>query len=180
MRFLMAFLAVFAISLPAVSIAATTMTAVEAMTSTVFQENQTSFSGLAARVTFESDVLIPGLTFVPGIEYWRNHTHVSAYEINANRRDATLNLDARHKFHFRNVEPYLGAGFGLHFLSTAVEAPSFGIQRAETSLIKGGVSVLGGVLFPVGGKFQNFLELKYHHVTDYDQTKLNFGIAFRF
>jgi outer membrane protein with beta-barrel domain len=180
MRFFFPFLVVFAVSLPAAGHATTTMASVEAMTSTVFQENQTSFSGLAARVTFRSDAVTPGLSFVPGIEYWRNHTQVSAYQIDANRRDATLNLDARYEFHFRNVEPYLGAGYGLHFLSTEVEAPALGIQRAETSLIKGGVSAIGGVLFPMGGKLQNFLELKYHHVTDYNQTKLNFGIAYRF
>jgi hypothetical protein len=180
MRFRLPFLAVLALSLPAAGHAATTMSGVEVMTSTVFQENQTSFSGLAARVTFQSDALVTGLSFVPGIEYWRNHASVSAYEIDTNRRDATLNLDARYRFQFKNVVPYLGAGYGLHFLSTAVEAPSLGVPRAETSLIKGGVSAIGGVLFPVGGKFQNFLEVKYHHVTDYEQTKLNFGIAYGF
>ena len=41
-------------------------------------------------------------------------------------------------------------------------------------------AVLGGFLFPVGGKFQNFLELKYHYVTDYRQLKLNFGIGYGF
>ena len=70
--------------------------------------------------------------------------------------------------------------YGLHFLTTAVEAPALGLPRAETSLTKGGVSVLGGVLFPVGAKLQNFLELKYHWVTDYRQFKLNFGIGYRF
>ena len=179
MRFSLLIPAVLTLFLPVAGHAATTLSGVEAMTSTVFQENQTSFSGLAARVTFQSDA-VPGIAFVPGIEYWRNHTSVAAYEIDANRRDATLNLDARYKFKFRNVLPYLGGGYGLHFLTTQVEAPALGVPRAETSLIKGGVSVIGGVLFPVGGKFQNFLELKYHHVTDYEQTKLNFGIAYGF
>src|SRR5206468_948759 len=96
MRFLLAFLAfLLTASLPVSSFAATTMSSVEGMTSTVFQENQTSFSGLGARVTFQSDALVPGIAFVPGIEFWRNRTHVDAYGINANRRDATLNLDAR-------------------------------------------------------------------------------------
>ena len=178
MRFFLAVLAFLLTALPGASLAATTMSSVEGMTSTIFQENQTSISGIGARVTFQSEGLTSGLAFVPGIEYWRNSTRVKAYEINANRRDATLNLDARYLFRFRNVAPYLGAGYGLHFLTTEVEAPALGLARAETSLIKGGASILGGVLFPVGGKFQNFLELKYHHVTDYTQTKLNFGIAY--
>ena len=180
MRFILAFLALLLTASPAATFAATTLSSVEAMTSTVFQEQQTSFSGLGARVTFQSDAMVPGIAFVPGIEYWRNTTYLNAYEIDANRRDATLNLDARYRFHFKNVAPYLGAGYGLHFLSTEVEAPALGLPRAETSLIKGGVSVLGGFLFPVGGRFQNFLELKYHHVTDYRQFKLNFGIGYGF
>ena len=181
MRFPLAFLAfLVTASLPASGFADTTLSSVEGMTSTVFQENQTSFSGLGARVTFQSDALVPGIAFVPGIEYWRNSTRVKAYEISANRRDATLNLDARYLFHFKNVAPYLGAGYGLHFLTTEVEAPSLGLPRAETSLTKGGVSALGGVLFPLGGKLRNFLELKYHHVTDYRQFKLNFGIGYGF
>lgn len=179
MRFIRTFLAfLLAAFLPAASLAATTMTSVEGMTSTVFQERQTSFSGIGARVTFQSDATTSGLSFVPGIEYWRNKTNVDAYQISANRRDATLDLDARYRFKFRNVVPYLGAGYGLHFLTTEVEAPALGLARAETSLVKGGVSAMGGFLFPMGGKLQNFLELKYHWVTDYNQFKLNFGIAY--
>jgi len=179
MRFLLAFLAfLLTASVPASVFADTTLSGVEGMTSTVFQQDQTSFSGLGARVTFQSDALVPGIAFVPGIEFWRNRTHVDAYGITTNRRDATLNLDGRYRFKFRGVAPYLGAGYGLHFLTTAVEAPALGLPRAETALTKGGVSALGGVLFPVGAKLQNFLELKYDWVTDYRQLKLNFGIAY--
>jgi len=180
MRIFPAILALLVITIPATGLAATTLSRFEAMTSTVFQEQQTSFSGLGTRVIFQSDELVQGIAFVPGIEYWRNTTRVKAYEINANRRDATLNLDARYMFQFRNVAPYLGGGYGLHFLSTAVEAPALGLARAETSLIKGGVSVLGGVMFPIGSKLQNFIELKYHYVTDYSQFKLNFGLGYGF
>src|SRR5262249_18737212 len=140
MRFLPAFL-VFLVtaSFPASSFAVTTLSVVEGMTSTVFQQNQTSFSGLGVRAIFPSDALVPGIAFVPGIEFWRNRTHVDAYGINANRRDATLNLDARCRFQFRGVAPYVGAGYGLHFLTTEIEAPALGLPRAETSLTKGGV-----------------------------------------
>ena len=157
---------------------ATTLSGVEAMTTTVFQEQQTSFSGLGFRVNFQSDELVEGFAFVPGIEYWRNSTRLEQYGINAMRRDATLALDARYHFRFNSMSPYLGAGYGLHFLTTEVEAPAFGLPRAETSLTKGGLALLGGILVPMGGKFQNFIEVKYHHVTDYSQFKLNFRIGF--
>jgi hypothetical protein len=164
--------------MPAASLAATSTSSVEAMTSTVFQESQTSFSGIGVRVAFQPSGLLPGISFVPGLEYWRNSTRVNAYQISANRRDATINLGARYLFHFRNVGPYLGAGLAMHFLSTEVEAPSLGLPRAETALAKGGISALGGVMFPLGGRLQNFIELEYHDVADYRQLKLGFGIAF--
>ncbi len=167
-------------SLPATAFSATILSGVEGMTTTVFQEQQTSFSGLGLRATFQSDALVPGFAFLPGIEYWRNSTRVKTYQISAERRDATLALDARYAFHYRNIAPYLGAGFGVHFLTTEVAAPSLGLPYAEDALIKGGAAAFGGVLFPLGGKLQNFIELKYHHVTDYTQYKLNLGIAYGF
>jgi hypothetical protein len=170
------FLALF----PATSSAVTTLSGLEAMTATVFQEGQTSFSGLGLRTTFKSDALIGGFTFLPGIEWWRNSTKVKSYEISATRRDVTLAFDARYRFEFKNVEPYLGLGFGMHFLNTEVSAPTLGLASAENSLIKGGASAHMGLLFPVGSKFQNLIELKYHHVTDYRQYKLNFGITYGF
>ena len=181
MRFLLPFVvAALVAPLAPAAHAATTLSGVEGMTTTVFQEQQTSFSGLGFRVIFQSDELVEGFAFVPGIEYWRNSTRLQQYEINAMRRDATLVLDARYHFRFNNLSPYLGAGYGLHFLTTEVEAPGFGLPRAETSLTKGGISVLGGILVPMGGRFQNFMEVKYHHVTDYSQFKLNFGIGYAF
>ena len=170
----------FIVLLPAPSFAATTLSGLEAMTATVFQEGQTSFSGLGLRTTFKSDALVPGFTFLPGIEWWRNSTKVESYELSAERRDITLACDARYTFTFKNVEPYLGLGFGMHFLNTEVSAPTLGLASAENSLIKGGVSGTAGLLFPVGSKFQNLIELKYHHVTDYRQYKLNFGITYGF
>jgi hypothetical protein len=68
----------------------------------------------------------------------------------------------------------------VHFLTTEVSAPTLGLPHAETSLIKGGVAASGGVLFPLAGKLRNFVEVKYHHVTDYRQFKFNLGIAWGF
>ena len=174
-RFLPVFALALIASLPASARAVVTLNGVEGMTATVFQEHQTSFSGLGLRTSFESDDLISGFSFLPGIEYWRNSTSVKQFAIDAERRDATLAFDARYTFTYKGIAPFLGAGFGVHFLTTEVRTPTLG--HAETSLIKGGLSGSAGALVPLTGKLRNFVELKYHHVTDYRQFKLNLGIA---
>ncbi len=184
MRILPPFLVLAAaVSLSPAAFAATTLSGIEGMTATVFQEEQSSFSGIGLRVAFQSDELIPGIAFLPAIEYWRNSTKVQVQAggvIRAERRDATLSFDGRYSFHYRNFAPYVGAGFGIHFLTTEVTAPALGLPHAEDSVIKGGIGAQLGLLFPLGGKLRNFVELKYHHVTDFRQLKLNMGISYGF
>ncbi|HEY2954201.1 MAG TPA: hypothetical protein VGK89_02990 [Candidatus Eisenbacteria bacterium] len=183
MRYLPPFLALtVAVSLAPAAFAATKLSGIEAMTATVFQEEQSSFSGLGIRVNFQSDELIPGIEFLPGLEYWRNSTkvRVTAGTIRAERRDATLSFDARYSFHYGNFAPYVGTGFGIHFLTTELSAPAFNVPRAEDSVIKGGLGAQVGLLFPYGQKLRNFVELKYHHVTDFRQLKLNMGLTYSF
>jgi hypothetical protein len=55
-----------------------------------------------------------------------------------------------------------------------------GLNHESDSLIKGGVSALGGVAFGLAGHIDNFLELKYHHLPGYRQVKLNWGLAYNF
>ena len=162
------------------SVAAGPIAGLDLMSSTVVQEGQSSFSGLGVRARLASARLIPGIDFLPSVEYWRAHTTVPSFGIETSRRDATLGVDARYTIQRDTWSPYFGAGFGIHFLSTKVNAPSLGLVDREDSLIKGGVSVLGGVRFPITKKIENILEAKYHFVSDYRQLKLSWGLAFNF
>jgi opacity protein-like surface antigen len=152
----------------------------EAQMSTIMQEDQSSFSGLGLRARLGSPLLIPQIEFVPGIEYWRNKAHLNPYDIEGTRKDATLALDVRYNFGGSAFRPYLGAGLGIHFLSSEVDAPAFGLNDESDSLIKGGAAFLGGVDFPITEKINNFLDVKYHHLSDYRQLKINWGIGFAF
>jgi hypothetical protein len=73
----------------------------------------------------------------------------------------------------------VGAGLGVHFLSTEVDAPSYGLNHATDSVIKGGLSALAGITFPLSKRLDNFIELKYHHLPGDSQLKINMGIAWR-
>lgn len=152
---------------------------VEAMTATVMQRHQSSFSGIALRAKIQPPQLIPQVSLMPTIEYWRNSSQIETFGIEASRKDATLGVDARYDFKAGGFEPYLGAGFGIHFLSVAVDAPTLGLNDERDSLIKGGLTVLGGASFAISDRLANFVELKYHHVTDHEQLKLNFGLGWK-
>ncbi len=155
-----------------------TLTAIEAMTATVLQEDQSSFSGLAVRVRLQPPRMMKQFELMPTIEWWRNSSTLRPYDIHTTRKDATIGVDARWNFASESFRPYIGAGWGLHFLSDKVNAPSLGVPEQTYSVTKGGLAILGGVSFALSGKLDNFLDLKYHHVTDFRQFKINWGISY--
>lgn len=158
--------------------AAGSVTGVDAMSSSIMQHNQTSFSGLGARLRLTPVPTVGGFEVLPGIEYWRSSTTVEVYDIKSQRRDATLAIDGRYRFAGGSARPYVGAGFAIHFLSDEVHAPSLGVPDASHSIMKGGLAVLGGVSLPLAGAFESFLEAKYHAVTDNEQLKLSWGLTY--
>jgi hypothetical protein len=150
------------------------------MSATVMQEKQSSFSGLAARLRLTIPGTIPGIEVLPTVEYWRNSTTLTPYDIKGTRVDATLGGDIRYAFEAGPWHPYLGAGYGIHFLSTQVNGSDprvVSIGNASDSVIKGGLSALGGFTFPLTQRIDNFLEVKYHHIPEYKQFKINWGIS---
>lgn len=167
-----------ALALASVTEAAGTSSAisgVDAWSSTVFQQGQSSFSGLGLRVKL-ANATVPAVEFMPTIEYWRNSSNVSEFGIQSVRRDATLAADAKWNIPtHRTIHPYLGAGFGIHFLQSEVNAPRFGLDHAQDSVVKAGLDAMAGAEFG-SERFGNFLELKYHEVAGYRQVKLNFGM----
>jgi hypothetical protein len=160
---------------PAVSAAG--LTGIEVMTSTVMQEKQSSFSGIALRMRIAPARLIEGIEIMPTVEYWRNTNTVDPFDIRTTRKDATLGADMRYKFSSARMQPYFGAGYALHFLASSVDAPSLGLNNETHALVKGGLAVMGGLSFPLTGRFENFVELKYHHIPSYRQLKFNWGLS---
>jgi hypothetical protein len=158
--------------------AAGAVVGIDGMTATVMQQKQSSFSGLGLRARMRSASLVSNIEFLPFIEYWRNTSTVQPFNIRSSRSDATLGVDARFVGAYGGFKPYGGAGLGLHFLHTEVEAPDLGLAHGQNSLVKGGLSLLGGATFALAGKLENFVEVKYHHVPSYSQVKINMGLAY--
>ena len=110
---------------------------IDATTSTVMQEGQSSFSGLGLRLRFHPATLIRNVEIMPTIEYWRNASSLSAFNIESSRKDATLGVDARYVFYKDGWEPYVGAGYAVHFLSSSVNAPSLNLNERDQLVHQG-------------------------------------------
>ena len=153
---------------------------IDAMTGTVFQQGQSSFSGLGVRLRVRHPALVPNVEILPTFEYWQNTSHVDAFDIETKRRDATLSADMRWMFASRPWKPYLGAGFGLHFLANEVRAPSLGLPHGAEGIVKGGLQAMCGVEANPDARIGSFLELKFLDVTGFRQFKFNTGLAWNF
>jgi hypothetical protein len=156
------------------------LTGVEAMSATVVQRHQSSFSGMGLRVKIHPPRLMEGFSIVPSLEYWRNLSTIQTFGIESTRKDATLATLLRYDFTHSGWQPYVGAGIAMHFLSNQVNAPALGLEDASDSLIKGGVVALAGVNFGLAGRLGNLIELEYHHVPDHSQLKVNWGLSVSF
>jgi hypothetical protein len=165
---------------PGLAHAAGMLTSMEAMSSTVMQRHQSSFSGIGLRGRIRVPQLIAGFSVMPSIEYWRNQSTIQAFGIQSTRKDASLVGLMRYDFRKEGWQPYAGLGLGVHFLSNEVNAPSLGLDHASDSLIKGGIAALGGVSFGLAGRLGNLIELEYHQLSDESQLKFNWGLSISF
>ena len=155
------------------------LTDVEAMLSTVFQSERSSFSGIGLRGHLTTPLLMDGFSVTPAIEYWRNSNKLDSFGIKTTQSDATLGVELRYTFAREGFQPYLGAGWGVHFLASKVTAPTLGLDESDT-VTRGGLAVLGGLSMPITARLANVLELKFHYLPRDSQTKLNYGLSWKF
>jgi hypothetical protein len=149
------------------------------MTGTVFQEGQSSFSGIAVRLRVRSASFRPNLEMLPTLEYWQNNSRLDAFHIRTKRRDATLGADVRWVFDSKKAwQPYAGVGFGVHFLNDEVQSPLTGNQ--SSGVVRGGGDALGGVEFNLGARIGSFVEFKFLDVSHFRQFKFNTGLGWNF
>ncbi|HEV2106483.1 MAG TPA: hypothetical protein VGU27_12220 [Candidatus Eisenbacteria bacterium] len=153
------------------------LTGVDAMTATVFESGQSSFSGVGLRARVRPGQMPAAFEVLPNIEYWRASTTVDPFGLKAVRSDATLGTDVRWTFSLSSFSPYLGTGVAVHFLSSEVDAPQLGVRHATHGLSKGGFTVLAGAAFATRERFGNFIEAKGQLVGHYQQLKIQFGIS---
>jgi hypothetical protein len=152
---------------------------VDGMMQTVKSEGQSGVSGMALRTRIDSDDLPAGIGLMPSIEFWRDSDRLEDFDVHAEQSDLTLGLDGRYDFGGDTIQPYLGAGFGVHFLDQEFSAPRAGLDQKEDNTRFGPDFFLGIQLAPAGW-LQSFVEAKYFVVSDWNQFKLNWGFGVNF
>lgn len=152
----------------------------DAMTSTVFQEGQSSFSGIALRLRIKSGLLSPSVEIMPAVEYWQNVSRVTMFNLKTTRSDATLGCQLRWKMQREHWQPYFGGGLAVHFLSDKITSPELAQANQHHSTVRGGYSLLAGLSFPMTERLSNFVELQHHGVSHYRQLKFNTGLGWNF
>lgn len=150
------------------------------MTSSVFQEGQSSFSGLALRLRLKSSALVPAIEIMPAVEMWQNTSRVTLYDLKTTRSDATLGCQVRWTFKREHWEPYVGGGLAVHFFSDKIDSPQLALANQHNSTVRGGYTLHGGVTFPMNDRLSNFVELEHHGVSHFRQLKFNTGLSWNF
>lgn len=119
--------------------------------------------------------LAPDVRLSSHLGYWSKSE--SEFGAEASVRDISIGARARYMFHVSSpkLQPYVGAGLGVHFFNAKVE---FGGFSAEDSATKLGLDLGGGVATPVSPMTDLFGELWYT-VADIDQFALKAGVSFR-
>ncbi len=169
-------LAAALLALPALAHAGS-FQAVEGTLNTVFQKEQTSFSGIGLRLHMAGPAAMPGVTFVPTLQYWSSKNTMSDFGISSERSDAMLGIEARYNFR-ASLLPYAGVGYGIHFLEDQATTPQTGHQ--SNSLSKGGLSVLGGISVPLAGSLHNDFGVQYFFLGERAQFKIDWGFRYAF
>jgi opacity protein-like surface antigen len=108
------------------------------------------------------------------------------FGVEASVRDVSIGARAKYMFHVKSkVQPYAGAGLGLHFFNTKVVFPDVDMGggnvipgfTAEDSATKLGFDLGGGVSTPLSPKTDLFADLWYT-LADIDQFSMKVGVSF--
>ena len=122
--------------------------------------------------------LAPDVRLSTHVGYWSKSE--SEFGAEASVRDISVSARAKYMFHVNSpkLQPYAGAGLGIHFFHAKVDVPMAPGFSAEDSATKLGLDLGGGVLRPVSPSTDLFVDLWYT-VADIDQLAMKAGVSFQ-
>lgn len=122
--------------------------------------------------------MTPNLRLVPHLDYWSKSVDLTGGGTSS-VRDIALTVRGKYMIPVSNpsIQPFAGAGLGLHILSAKVEAPGFPTE--EDSSTKLGLDFGGGVTSPMNPKTDFVAEAWYGVVDSFSQLSLKVGLAFK-
>ena len=111
----------------------------------------------------------------PEAGYWEKGDDVPGVE--ASIEDLNVGLNAILSVPSGEIEPWVGAGLGLHLVKGVIGVGDVDIDDTETKL---GVHLLAGLDFGLNETFDLFAALRYDIVSDLSQFKAYGGLRYKF
>jgi len=127
----------------------------------------------------------PTLRLEPYLDFWSKSEDFNGGESSV--RDVVLGARGRYMFETSsNVQPFAGAGLGLHFVHGEVDIPEQNIggfiipsYHVEDSSTKLGLDVGGGIETPLNANTLFVAQGWYTFVSDVSQLALKVGVSWR-
>ncbi len=142
----------------------------------VSPENYDATAGFGAFADFGT--LAPNVRLMTYLDTW-SKSQDSPFGGSASVGDVSLSARGVYMFPVSSprLQPFAGAGLGLHFLHAKVEVP--GLPTLEDSSTKLGVDLGGGFAVPMSPRADFRTELWYGIVDSYSQLSIKAGLGFK-
>ena len=113
----------------------------------------------------------------PEAGYWKKGDDVPGVEVSV--EDLNFGLNAILAMPSGGLEPWVGAGLGVHLVKGVIglDDTDFDLDETETKL---GIHLLGGLDFGLTDSFDLFAALRYDIVSDLSQFKAYGGLRYKF
>ncbi|HVR70414.1 MAG TPA: outer membrane beta-barrel protein [Vicinamibacteria bacterium] len=111
----------------------------------------------------------------PEAGYWKKGDDVPGLDVSI--EDLNFGLNAILAMPGGGIEPWVGAGVGLHLVKGVLGVGGFDSGETETKL---GIHLLGGLDFGLADSFDLFAALRYDIVSDLGQFKAYGGLRYKF
>jgi opacity protein-like surface antigen len=126
--------------------------------------------------------LAPRLALESRLDYWSKSE--TSFGVDVSLRDVALGARGKYQFPVTNpkLQPFAGAGVGLHFLRAEVALPTlpgFPVMTAEESTTKLGLDLGGGIAMPVSPRTDFLTEAWYGVVSSASQFSLRVGLSYK-
>ena len=117
--------------------------------------------------------------------YWGKSYDVGIYSWTFS--DFAIKVNGKYYFPMEKMKPYVGAGLGIHMVSSKWEQPpytiggyTYGGGSVSASDTKFGFHILGGVEYPINEKIGVLGKLEYGLVSDVNQLIIGAGVTYKF
>ena len=126
----------------------------------------------------ELGTIAPRVALSTHLGYWSHSENIPGGG-DAKVRDIAVSLRGKYLFPVARstVQPFMGAGVGMHFLSAEFDVPGF--PTMEDSQTKIGLDLGGGIVKRMNASTDFHVEMWYGLVEDFSQLSVKAGLAFK-